>query len=160
MPHGALHVLTFLSALGAGLMAGLFFAFSAFIMNALARLPPAQGILAMQSINVTILRPSFLAVFLGTAVASLVLAVSALLSWERPEARYLVVGSALYLLGIIGVTGAFNVPRNDALAALDPASAEAAGQWARYVSTWTAWNHVRTAAALGASAAFILALRR
>ncbi|WP_257446829.1 anthrone oxygenase family protein [Archangium lipolyticum] len=158
MFRGPLYALTFFSALGSGLMAGLFFAFSTFVMKALARLPPAQGIAAMQSINATIIRPSFLAVFLGTAVASLVLGVSALLSWERPGARYLLLGGALYLLGVIGVTGVFNVPRNDALAAVDPAQANAASLWASYVSEWTAWNHVRTAAALGATASFILAL--
>jgi hypothetical protein len=47
-----LFVLTFLSALGAGLIGGLFFAFSSFVMIALGRLPPASGISAMQSINV------------------------------------------------------------------------------------------------------------
>ncbi|MCP3140843.1 anthrone oxygenase family protein [Pyxidicoccus xibeiensis] len=152
--------LTFLTALGAGLMAGLFFAFSAVIMKALARLPPEQGMRAMQSINVTILRPSFLGVFLGTAVASLVLGGLAVHSWEERGAPYLLLGSALYLLGVIGVTFAFNVPRNEALEAVDPASAEAPRLWARYVSGWTAWNHVRTVSALGATASFILVLWR
>jgi uncharacterized membrane protein len=55
------------------------------------------------------------------------------------------------------VTGVFNVPRNDALAAVEPTRSDAASLWARYVSGWTAWNHVRTAAALGATASFILA---
>jgi len=55
--------LTFLSALGAGLVAGIFFAFSAFIMSALGRLSPAGGISAMQSINVVVLNPLFFAVF-------------------------------------------------------------------------------------------------
>ena len=59
----------FLSALGSGLMAGLFFIFSVCIMTALGRLAPANGIAAMQSINVTILNGFFLTVFMGTAVA-------------------------------------------------------------------------------------------
>ena len=42
-----LFALTFLSALGSGVMAGLFFAFSAFVMTALARIAPASGIAAM-----------------------------------------------------------------------------------------------------------------
>jgi uncharacterized membrane protein len=30
--------------------------------------------------------------------------------------------------------------------------------WKRYLTEWTAWNHLRTAASLAAAAAFILAL--
>ena len=46
-----IHLLTFIAALGSGLVAGIFFAFSNFVMKALARVPPAQGVAAMQSIN-------------------------------------------------------------------------------------------------------------
>jgi len=69
-------VLTFLlwfSALGSGLVAGLFFAFSAVIMTAFGRIPQEHGVAAMQSINSTILRSLFMPVFFGTALVSLVL---------------------------------------------------------------------------------------
>ena len=49
-------VLTLLAALGRALMAGTFFAFSAFVMCALGRLRPATGIAAMRSINVVVIR--------------------------------------------------------------------------------------------------------
>ncbi len=150
--------LTLISALGCGLMAGVFFAFSAFIMNALARLPPAQGIAAMQSINVAVINPMFGAVFFGTAAACVLLAVSSLLRWHKPGAVYLLAGNLLYLAGVMLVTFVFNVPRNDALAAVDPASAEGASLWAGYVTSWTAWNHVRTAAALAAAVSHTVAL--
>src|SRR5229473_1524614 len=91
--------LTLLSALGCGLMAGVFFAFSAFVMKALARLPAAQGIAAMQSINVTVINTLFMTAFLGTAAACVLLAVSALVSWHTRGAAYLLAGSLLYLLG-------------------------------------------------------------
>ena len=151
-------VLTFVSALGCGLVAGIFFAFSAFVMKALARLPPAQGIAAMQSVNVAVINPRFLVVFFGAAVGCLVLAVSALFRWHAAGAAYLLAGSLLYLVGTILVTMAFNVPRNDALAAVDPATADGARLWADYVEKWTAWNHVRTAAAVAASAALTIGL--
>src|SRR5258705_6992637 len=54
MSGRVLTTVTFGTALGAGLVAGVFFAFSSFVMAALARLPPAQAIAAMQSINVTV----------------------------------------------------------------------------------------------------------
>jgi uncharacterized membrane protein len=158
MIHDWRFVLTFLSALGCGLIAGVFFAFSTFVMNALARLPPAQGIAAMQSINVAVINPWFMGPFLGTAAACVVLAGSSLFAWHKPGAVYLLVGSLLYLAGTLLVTMVCNVPQNDALAAVDPASAEGARLWAGYLTSWTAWNHVRTAAALAAAAAFTFAL--
>jgi uncharacterized membrane protein len=150
--------LTLVSALGCGLIAGVFFAFSAFVMKSLARLPPAQGIAAMQSINVAVINPLFMSAFLGTALACLILAVSSLFRWHQAGSVYLLVGSLLYLVGTILVTMVFNVPRNDALAAVDPTSADGAKLWARYVVEWTAWNHVRAAAALAAAASLTIAL--
>jgi uncharacterized membrane protein len=156
---GILTTATFLAALGSGLMAGLFFVFSTFMMTALARLGVPQGIAAMQSVNVTILNPLFLTVFMGTAVLSLITAVAAIWSWSAAGSGWLLAGSLLYLVGIILVTMVFNVPLNDAIAAADPASSEGAATWARYLDVWVKWNHVRTMAGLGALASFILALR-
>ncbi len=155
-----LFALTFVSALGCGLIAGAFFTFSAFVMKALARLPPAQGIAAMQSINVVVINPLFMVALFGTALACVALAVSSLFRWAEPSAVFLLIGSLLYLVGTILVTIVFNVPRNDALAAADPESADGARLWAGYVTSWTAWNHVRTAAALAAAALLIFALLR
>jgi uncharacterized membrane protein len=151
-------VLTLFAALGCGLMAGLFFAFSVSVMKALAGLPPAQGIAAMQAINVVILNPLFLGVFLGTAVISLLTIIVSLLRWQTPGAVYLLAGGALYLVGSLGVTVVFNVPKNEALAAVTPAGPDSTSLWTGYLSRWTAWNHIRTAASLAAAAAFTLAL--
>jgi uncharacterized membrane protein len=63
------------------------------------------------------------------------------------------------VVGTIGVTFAFNVPRNDALAVLDPNSAEAAAIWLEYVPSWSLWNHVRCATSCAASVLFTLSLR-
>lgn len=153
-----LFALKLFSALGCGLMAGVFFAFSSFVMNALARLSPTQGIAAMQSINITVINPSFMATFLGTAAACLFLAVSSLLKWHQPSTTYLLVGSLLYLVGTFGVTIACNVPLNEALAKVEPSSADGANLWVSYLANWTFWNHVRAAAALAAAASFIIAL--
>jgi uncharacterized membrane protein len=156
--NNLLFVLTLCAVLGCGLMAGVFFAFSTFIMRALARLQPAQGIAAMQSINRTVINPWFLGVFLGTAAVCILLAGAALWQWQQPGTVYLLAGSLLYLIGTVLVTMVFNVPMNDALENVDPASSDAAGQWASYLTRWTAWNHVRTAAALLGAASITLAL--
>ena len=70
----------------------------------------------------------------------------------------MLLGSMLYLVGTMLVTIVFNVPRNNALAAVEPVSANGARLWAGYVTSWTAWNHVRTAAALAAAASLTIAL--
>jgi uncharacterized membrane protein len=154
----ALVVLTFAAAIGCGLNAGFFFAFSTTVMPALRRRPAAEGIAAMQTINVVVINPLFMTVLFGTALASLAAIVGALVDWDGSYGPYLLAGGALYLVGVIGVTMAANVPRNNALARLDAESAEAAGQWARYLAEWTAWNHVRTVAPLVALGLFVAAI--
>ena len=154
----SLFALTLVSALGCGLMAGAFYAFSSFVMRGLARLPPAQGIAAMQSINVTAVRPAFMAGFLGTALACLALAVLSVLDRGAPDAAWRLAGSVLYLAGGFLVTIAFHVPRNDALARVDPESAEGAAYWARYLREWVPGNHVRALACLAAAAVLTIAL--
>lgn len=158
MSYGLQFLAILLAALGSGLMAGFFFAFSACAMAALRRLPPAGGIAAMQSVNVAVLNPVFFAVFFGTAALSALALSAGLIKWSNAGAGYLVAGAMLYLAGTIAVTMVCNVPLNNALARVAPDSAEGAGLWQRYLSTWTAWNHVRTISSLAASASFIMAL--
>jgi uncharacterized membrane protein len=151
--------LTSLSALGSALVAGIFFAFSTFVMEALSRLAPAQGIAAMQSINIVVVKSWFMAPFMGTVVTAAILALTAILLRDDPRAVWWLAGAALYVVGTFAVTIAGNVPLNDALAAVQPESSEGASVWTRYLKDWLWWNHVRTAASLAAAACFVLALR-
>lgn len=146
------------SVLGCGLMAGVFFAFSSFVMNALARLQPTQGIAAMQSINITVINPLFMAPFLGTAAACIFFLITSLFKWQQPGAVYLLLGSLLYLIGTFGVTVIFNVPLNEALATVEPSSADGLKLWSSYLTNWTLWNHVRTAFSLAATVFFTIGL--
>ncbi|NVJ21939.1 MULTISPECIES: DUF1772 domain-containing protein [Myxococcus] len=154
-----LGVLTWGAVLGCGLMAGVFFAFSTFVMSGLTKLPAARGIAAMQAINVSAVSGLFIAAFIGTALACAGLVVLSVGTWREPVSFARVLGGAAFLLGGFAVTAAFNVPRNDALATLNPDSADAAVAWARYASGWTAWNHVRTVACLAATVLLTRALR-
>jgi uncharacterized membrane protein len=153
-----LFVLTSCSALGCGIISGVFFAFSSFVMKGLSRLPAAEGIAAMQAINVAAVTPLFMLVLFGTAAACVLLAVLSLSNWHKPGAACLLIGSLFYLTGPILVTAMFNVPRNNALAATEPAGVDALHLWAAYVSSWTAWNHLRALAAVAAAAFLIIAL--
>jgi uncharacterized membrane protein len=158
MIEGPFFVLTVLGVLGTGLVAGAFCAFSAFVMKGLAALPPAQGVAAMQAINVAAVTPAFMTVFIGSAALCAVLAVVTFVVWPDEGTVELLLGSALYLFGSFGVTVLANVPRNDALMKMEAGTREAAAYWTAYVREWTAWNHVRTIASAAATICYVLAL--
>ena len=150
--------LLWFSAISCGLIAGVCFAFSTFIMSALGRIDHVAGISAMNAINVDIVQSLFIVLMLGTTVASAALAGIAIFRWSEPGAVPMFIGGALFFTGMFVSTMIFNVPLNDALAAVDPASTEGAALWARYVSDWTFWNHVRTIASTASFALFILSI--
>jgi uncharacterized membrane protein len=156
--NNLLFIVTLLTALGCGLIAGTFFAFSSFVMSALARIPAPEGIRAMQSINIVVINPVFLGIFLGTAVLCAVLAIISLLNWSTPGSLWIFAGCLLYFFGTFVVTMAFNVPLNNALAVVDPASVEGTRIWENYLNVWTVWNTVRTLGALAAMTALIVGL--
>ncbi len=146
-------VLTVAAAVCSAAVGGVFFAFSTFVMAALRRLPAAQGIAAMQSINVTAPMPPLMLLLFGTALACVALIVVAVVDGSP----WLLAGGVVYLLGDIAVTMTYNVPRNNELAALDPSSAEAAARWPSWTAEWTAGNHVRTVAGFASAALLIQA---
>jgi uncharacterized membrane protein len=160
VPKEAVLAVAIFAAVGCGLMGGLLFAFSNFVMTALLQQPAASAIRTMQAINVYILNPLFLVVFLGTAVASIALAVIAALRLSSPGASLLLAGALAYLVGVIGVTMVFNVPLNNRLEGQEPGAADAAQYWLGYVSEWVRWNHIRTIGSLLATVLLILAIRQ
>jgi len=142
------------AVVGAGVVSGLLFAFSLVVMRALRELPPAHGMRTMQRINVLILTPAFLIVFVGTAALCVGILAVEVRAWTAPGALWRVAGAAAYLVGPLGVTAAVNVPLNNRLASVPP---ERAGEaWPPYVDTWLRWNHVRTA--LGVASTALLAV--
>jgi len=144
--------------LGSALVGGVFFAFSSFVMKALARVPSPEGIAAMQSINVVVINPSFLGAFMGTALLSVGVVVLMLVSRGHPSAMFFIGGAVFYFAGTFLVTIFGNVPLNDQLAAVSATDSNALELWTHYLDRWTMWNHVRTAAAMAASLLFALGL--
>lgn len=143
---------TLISCIGAGIVGGVFFGFSTFVMKALAQLPVTQGVAAMQRINVVVLNPLFLGVFLGTALLSVACVVISVLGWGAERSYLLFASGLLYLVGSFLVTVGFNVPRNENLAKLDPESTQATEYWAVYLREWSLWNHVRSVASVASAA--------
>ena len=151
-------ILLWFGAIGCGLLAGLYFAFSTFIMSALRRIEQAQGVSAMNSINSTILQSLFMPFFFGTTLASLILAIVGVIRRNQPGGMAMLAGGLIYVAGMFVCTILFNVPLNNTLAGVEPASAGTASVWARYLTNWTFWNHIRTVSSIAASALYIAAI--
>ena len=144
-------VLSQFSILAYATLGGVFLAFSDFIMRSLSVTSGSGGMEAMQAINRQVFRYVFMSLFIGMVPVSLILAVGAY--WESDQPAPLMAAAAIYIVGVFGVTAVFNVPMNNALAALDATSAEGLQYWTtKYLPGWTFWNNVRTAACLLASA--------
>jgi uncharacterized membrane protein len=154
----AITSLLWFCAIGSALIAGLFFAFSTFIMTALGRIAPPAGIVAMNAINEDILRSLFMPVFFATTLGAAALAAIAPFRWNEPGAAAMLAGGGIYVLGMFVCTMVANVPLNNQLAAVAPDNAEAKSTWARYLKHWTLWNHVRTVSSTVACALFIAAI--
>jgi uncharacterized membrane protein len=141
LPHH-LHFLAVAAIVGSGVIAGLLFAFSLVVMRALRELAPEVGMAVMQRINVLIVNPLFLVLFLGSAALNVAMLVIGWRGLPGEAAFWFLLGGGAYLLGPLGVTVAFNVPLNNSLAAT--ARERAPSAWPAYLSAWLRWNHVRT----------------
>lgn len=144
--------------LGSALVGGVFFAFSSFVMKALARVHTPEGIAAMQSINVVVINPSFMGAFMGTAVLSLSVIGLALAHWSHPSAMFFLAAGVFYFAGTFLVTIIGNVPLNDQLATVSAADPATHGVWNHYKDRWTLWNHIRTVAAMVAALLYSMGL--
>jgi uncharacterized membrane protein len=148
-------MLLLVAGVGSLLVSGVLLAFSSFVMAGLARIPAASGIAAMQSINITVVNPLFMGLFMGMGAVSLAVLVMNVRS-NGFEVSMSNIAAAIYLLGVFGVTFVANVPMNDALAGVDPAASASAEFWNSYLSSWTMWNHVRCVVALVAGVLFVM----
>jgi uncharacterized membrane protein len=122
-----------------GLLAGLFFAFAVSVMPALRAMDDRTFVAVMKTINVVIVNPVFLVVFLGAPLAAV-----AVLVWERNP--WAVAGAVLAAV-TLAITFALNIPLNNALA--DGGARDA------FEGPWVLWNVVRT---LTSTAGFVCLL--
>ena len=160
MPNSIIFTVIFFTCIGTGIMAGLFFSFSTFIMEALGKISSESGMNAMKSINRTILNPLFKVIFFGTALMTLFLLITTLFISEWNGRTYIISGSLLYLVGIYLVTIIFNVPLNDRLDRTDSTNYSSQQMWKSYIKKWTIWNHIRTVTAVGTLACFVLGFKQ
>lgn len=132
-----------------GLMAGLFYAWSISVTPGLAKVDKQSYLLAFQAMNRAILNPVFFIPFMGTA---LLLPLLSYLSFDNTVSLQfwlILAATAIYLLGIMAVTIAGNVPLNNQLEVLKITTmSEAEMQAFRegFESQWNTLNWIRTLA--------------
>ncbi|KII11499.1 hypothetical protein OO25_20875 [Phaeobacter sp. S60] len=144
------------SILAYAFIGGVFLAFADFIMRSLVRTSGHGGVEAMQVINREVFRWVFMALFLGMAAVSLVIAAYGAFALTDTAGTLIMLAGLCYLVGCFGVTVFFNVPMNETLAVMETSDAQTRTYWLDiYVPRWTFWNWVRTTAC-AVSAALLL----
>lgn len=156
----SIFVLTLFSTLGCALMAGVFFAFSGFVMKGLGRIPASEGIAAMQSINQVVPGSAFGAAFVVTPFVCIAAMLAAIWQWNEAGGVYILAGGMIYLVTSLIVTLVFNIPLNDSLTAISANAPGSSDFWNSYQDSWNLWNHVRTLGSLASTVAFVFALMR
>jgi uncharacterized membrane protein len=155
-------VLTSLAALASAAGGGMMYVFSTMVMRGLDRTGPVDALTAMRGINAEAnASPAFLLGYFSATILALVVGVIAVSRLSQAGSWWVLIGAIFAILGAI-ITMAFNVPLNNHLDALNPdglSVADAAREWQAYMSTWTAWNHVRTATAFIGAALMMVGLR-
>ena len=115
-----------------GLLAGIYLAFLVAVMPALHGQSDDVFVAVMNRINVVIVNPAFLFLFLGAPLVT-----AALLWWQRGP---LVIAAVALAFVAVAITVGANVPLNDALAA--------GGSRQDFETPWLVWHALRTAVAI------------
>lgn len=141
-----------------GLMAGVYFSFSVFIMKSFTLLPALEAASAMNKINDVIVNTLFLPVFFGSTLWYAGLAVWSIADWQGQESVLVIAASAAYIVGMFVVTALGNVPLNNALKAAASNDKQLVTVWQKYRVSWTRLNHVRMLSCIAACALLVLSL--
>lgn len=159
MTDSYIRTLAITAAIGAGLSAGVYLAFSTLVMGGIRRLTPSQAVGAMNGINKAApANPLLMLVLFGTGAVCLLLMISGFRRRDDPAVVWQIAGATLFLVGML-ITITYHVPHNDRLMKVDPSTAGASAIWNHYYQPWMAWNHARTLASLGGTVSLVLALR-
>ena len=159
MTLSPIQIATVVCAVSAGVGSGMMYVFSTGVMQGLGQLPQDEAVRAMQAINVAVINPLFLGVFMGTGLFAAMLAGVSWFGSAGPVNPWLVAGAAVYVVGVVMVTVGGNVPLNDALATVD-STVLSPTAWSDYARPWLRWNHLRALAAAVSSALLVISVIR
>ena len=111
-------IVLFGSVIFTGLSAGLFYGWSVSVIPGTLKVTDLNYLQTMQSINRAILNPAFFAVFFGSLA---LMGTSTVMQFSISETGFwlMLLATACYLVGMVGLTGFGNVPLNNQLDALN-----------------------------------------
>jgi uncharacterized membrane protein len=158
MPQDLTILTCAIAILFGGIVSGIFFAFSDFIMKSLATIPPASAVDAMTEINRKVYRSIFIVGIWSVALLSAVLIYAGALHTHSPASTWLIAGGAIYIAGVIAVSFLFNIPMNHKLESAASSSTQSPNYWNSYRTNWTRWNHVRSGSAATSTLCFLVAI--
>lgn len=144
-------------SLATGLVAGVFLAFSDFVMKSLFAAQPAAGTEAMQIINRKVFPTLFMVLLIGCIPVTAGVAGYAYFFMSGPGVGYLIIAGVLYFFGVFIASMVGNIPMNQKLEAMPQGGDQAQAYWPAYVRGWVRWNHVRTVSASAASVCYVIA---
>lgn len=146
-----------LAVVTTALSAGLFYAYSCSVNPGLGRLPDAQYLAAMQSINRAIQNPVFFMSFMGTLI---LLPLAAWLSHKNlsPHFVWLAAAALIYAVGTFGITAFGNVPLNNLLDSVDLSQASSEKLHELRLAFEVPWNRLHLVRTLANVLALILAI--
>lgn len=141
-----------------GLMAGIYFAFSTFVVKALKQLPALQAALAMNKINDVIVNTIFLPVFFLSTLWFAGLIVWTAADWQGKQSLLFIAAATVYIIGMFFVTAFGNVPLNNKLKACEVSDEQLAQYWPVYLTNWTSLNHIRSMSCIFSCALLSIAI--
>lgn len=126
-------------------------------MPGLGNTDDATFVSTMQQVNLSIVNPAFMLSFIGAPL----LAATGVAVSDGPG-RPWAIAALVLAIGTVVVTAGFNVPLNDALAAVDPTAGVDAVRAAReaFENSWVRWNVVRALTSTAALGCFGLVISR
>lgn len=140
------------ATVAAGLLAGLFYAYTVSVMPGLARGGDAAFVEGMRGINIAIVNGWFMLTFLGAPVLT---ALAGFLHLRAGWTLWWIVAGFACLLAMLVITAAVHIPLNNALDAGRDGYAQLR---ARFEAPWVRWNTVRTLASIAGFGCLVAAL--
>lgn len=131
----------------AGLMAGLFYAWSISVTSGLVQVSNHHYLAAFQQMNRAILNPVFFVPFFGQAIILPILTYQVYRSPSADGFQYLLAATLLYWLGCMAVTMFGNVPLNNTLEVLQidlMLTEQRADFRSKFEQKWNQLNWIRT----------------
>jgi len=142
-------MLTAAAVVGTGLMAGLFFGWSVSVIPGTRLVDDDTYVATMQHINRAIINPGFVVPFMVTPIALLAAAFAQRRIGNDRAAILLTAATGVYVIGLLGVTMAGNVPLNNALDSFDQVASNTEAvrdRRASYERLWNRWHTIRSSA--------------